>query len=570
MKASRIVLVLVLLAALAFWLLPRGGGPTIEEGSILALDLEGDFVEAADPPLLSRLMGDRRRAFVSVLSELRKAERDERIAAVVIRVRDLQIGWAQAQEIRDAIRSVRGAGKKTLAYLELASFGANLEYYVATSADEVHAAPGTRAPVVGLAAEYLFLGGLFESVGVELEVERIGRYKTAADTLAGTEMSDAHREMAEALLDSIDEQFVGGIAEGRGLSPDFVRTAIDSAPADPEEMVSLGLIDAVSFFDQVVEAAGGGPLLEGKDYAGVGLEELGIVPAAQFALVYGSGNVVVGRGQVSPGGSPVLASDTVSEALEDAAEDDSIDAIIFRIDSPGGSALASDVVWRATQLARAEGKPLIASFSDVAASGGYYVAAGADAVVASEGSITGSIGVFALRPVIRDLLDRLDVGVEGLTRGAHADLLLASRPLSEPTRERLRSQIDSVYQQFLGRVSTGRGLETAEVDAVGRGRVWTGAQAAEIGLVDELGGLRTAVDQGKEALDLDPDADVVLIPYPKPRSLVQQLDDALRRVALEAAPRLPLPRPLEGLLALLETTPTGAPALVPSFWIDIR
>ncbi len=568
MKRLGCALLLALIALIAASLY-FGRGPAIEPGSTLVVELAGDYVEGAPPPLLLRLASAPQQSFLSLLSRLRVAERDERLAAVVFRVRDLEIGWAKAQELRDAIAALSRAGKRTLAYLELEAFGANLEYYVASAANGIHIAPGTTAPVVGLAAEYLFLGGLWEKFGVELEVERVGDYKTATDFLAGREMSEAHREMAEALLDSIDSQFVAGIAEGRGLDEPAVRAAIDAAPVRAEEMLALGLIDGVSHFDEVTGAVRDAPVVEPEDYAQVGPADVGIDPVARVALVYGSGAVTVGEGTSSPTGAPILASDTVSQALEEAAEDDSIDAIVFRIDSPGGSALASDSVWRATQKAQESGKPLLVSMSDLAASGGYYVAAGADFVFANPGTLTGSIGVFVLRPVLRDLYAKLGIGVAALTRGTHADLLVASRPLSPASRERLRREVDSIYDLFVERVAAGRRLPPEQVDAIGRGRVWTGAQAAELGLVDGLGGLRAAVDRAKQALELAADADVELVLYPRPKSLAEQIDELLRRAALAALgahPAAELARRLEPWwLASL-----GSPALLPPFAVEIR
>jgi protease-4 len=568
-KLRRIFIVVVLLA-LALWFLVPEFEPSVEPGSVLVLEIGGTYVEASESPLLSRLFGDGRRSFVDLLSELRKAQRDDRLAAVVLRVRNLDVGWGKADEIRSAVQDLNAAGRRTLAYLEVESLGANLEYYVATGAQAIHAAPANRSALVGLAAEYLFLGGMFQKIGVDLEFERIGRYKTATDLFAATGMSEAHREMAGALLDSVNAQFIEGIAAGRKLTPDFVREAIDHAPVTSEEMQSLGLIDGIAYYDQIIEELGGGPVILGSDYAAVDPATVGFNPVAQFALVYGTGMVVTGDGSSTRSGQPVLASDTVSAALKEAAEDDGISAIIFRIDSPGGSALASDLVWRATQQARESGKPLIASFSDVAASGGYYVAAGADAIVAPAGSFTGSIGVYVLRPVLRGLLDKLGIGVEGLTRGAHADLLLASRPLTAETRGRLRDDIESVYKLFVERVAAGRDMSTERVDQLGRGRVWTGIQAMESGLVDEVGGLRTAVERAKASLGLDADADVALIAYPQPKSLAEQIDDALRGIAASSAPELPLPGIARNLLAWLVAVPEGAPALLPPFFVEIR
>jgi protease-4 len=568
MRRVGCALLLVLLGlAIGSFFLSRA--PDVEPGSALVIQLQGRYVEAAESPLLARLTREARRPFVGLLSELRKAERDERIGTVLFRVRGLEIGWAKAQELRGAIRALRDAGKRTLAYLELESFGANLEYFVASAADAVHVAPGTTAPLVGLAAEYLFLGGLWEKLGVGIEVERVGDYKTAADFFAGREMSDAHREMADALLDSIDAQFVGGIAEGRRLSPAQVREAIDAAPVRAEELLERKLIDGVSGFADVVEVLGDPPLVEEADYARVPASDVGFDPVARLALVYGSGTVVVGDRSSSPTGDPVLASDAVAEALEEVAEDDSIDAVVLRIDSPGGSALASDHVWQATQKVREGDKPLIVSMSDLAASGGYYVACGADFVFAGPGTLTGSIGVFVLRPVLRDLYEKLDVGVESLTRGAHADLLLGSRPLSEATRARLRDEVGSIYALFVERVADGRGLSPEQVDAVGRGRVWTGAQAVELGLVDGLGGLREAAARARMELELDPEADVEWIVYPKPRTLAEQIDDVLRGAAARAAglyPGAELVRRLEPWWTL----PANAPVLLPPFAVEIR
>jgi protease-4 len=265
-----------------------------------------------------------------------------------------------------------------------------------------------------------------------------------------------------------------------------------------------------------------------------------------------------------------MASDAVADALEAAADDPDIDAIIFRIDSPGGSVLASDIIWRSVEVAKKSEKPLIASFSNVAASGGYYVAAGADAIVAPPGCVTGSIGVFALRPVLGGLLDKLDINVERMTRGKHADLLITSQPLSAETAAILDREIEAIYRLFLERVATGRKLDLQEVDAIAQGRVWTGEQAMERGLIDELGGLSEAVSRAKRALDLDADADVALMPYPEANTLAQQLTDTLWRISLEAVQVSPLIDLVERVQTWFDAAPMGAPALVPPFMLDIR
>ena len=266
----------------------------------------------------------------------------------------------------------------------------------------------------------------------------------------------------------------------------------------------------------------------------------------------------------------MLASTTVARAIDEASQDEDIEAILFRIDSPGGSALASDIVWRATQRARERGVPVVASLSDVAASGGYYVAAGADKIVAQRGTLTGSIGVFVLRPIVGGLFDKLGIGVEALTRGAHADLLLSTEPLSPGARSRMREEVRAVYDLFVSRVAAGRDMEPAAVDAVGRGRVFTGEQAYEAGLVDALGGFRDAVREAKLAAGLAEDADVTLVPYPPPQPLAEQLMETLGVRVAALAPRLPHPAPVAAMLDTLTILPTGTPLLLPPFFPEIH
>jgi protease-4 len=293
-------------------------------------------------------------------------------------------------------------------------------------------------------------------------------------------------------------------------------------------------------------------------------------------LIYGTGTVVQGGSDGSAlRSSPVFASETLSRAILDAAEDPEIAAIVLRIDSPGGSALASELIWRAIDRARDMGKPVIASFSDVAASGGYYVASAADVIVADPGTLTGSIGVFALRPVIGGLLEKLEIGIDSITRGRHADFLLSSKKMSPASMARLQTSVLDTYQLFLARVADGRGLSIERVDEIGQGRVWTGRQALEIGLVDELGGLHTAVRRAKEAVDLAPTDDVYLIPFPRQKSMFVQLVEAFQQTMIRVADSgmvWPggLPAPLRQIADWTRDLPSGTPLLIPPAIIEIH
>ncbi len=571
MKRLRWWLLAGVAAVIAASLLWRGGAG-VEPGSWLAVDLEGRYLES-EVPAVQRLLGRRAHTLASQLSELGKAERDARLEGVLLRVRGLDVGWGKAQDLRRAIQRLRDKGKRTVAYLEIEQYGANVEYYVASAADAVYVAPGTRSPFVGLAAEHLFLGGLFEKLGVQLEYERIGKYKAAVESFAERSMSDANREMSNALLDSISSQFLADIAASRGLTAEELAATVDRGPSSPRELEAQRLIDGAAFEDEILEKEGRPKLVEADAYEKVDAASVGFAPQATFALIYGTGAVVLGEGSASPMGSPVMGSAAVAEAFEQAAASPDVRAIVFRIDSPGGSPLASDLIWQALRKARAKGKPVIASLSDVAASGGYYVAAGADKIVAQPGSLTGSIGVFVIRPMVAGALEKLGIGFETMQRGRLADLLLSTRPLSPEARERVRDEVRGVYQQFVSRVAEGRHLDPEKVDGVGRGRVWTGAQALEAGLVDELGGLREAVQAAKRAVDLPVDADVVLVPFPAPKPFLVQLREALQGALVartESLVEAALPRGARVALDALRELPTGVPVLIPPVFAEVH
>lgn len=557
------LLIVGLLGAL-WW---GGRPPSLEPGSVVMMKLQGGYTDVAVSPL-ARLMGRPGGSLTVLLGELAKIELDDRVETVVFRIRSLELGWGRAEELRDAIVRLGEKGKKTIAYLEIEGFG-NGSYLVATGAQRIVAAPGHRNPFVGLAAEYLFLGGFFEKLGIEIEYERIGRFKSAVESYAKEEMSDANREMTTSLLDSIESRFHTLIAQGRGLEVEEVKAIVAQAPTGGEFMQELGLIDEIQPWYEFQDQWESGKRVGLGTYAQIPLEALGFEPEATFALVHGSGPVLIGEGRYS-GSSSILASDTVASAIIDASEDPEIDAILFRINSPGGSALASDIVWQAVERAKTK-KPVVASFSDVAASGGYYVAAGANKIVAEPTTYTGSIGVFVLKPVLGGLFDKLGVGVEVMTRGPHADLLLSSRRLDAETREVLRDDVQSVYDLFVSRVAAGRSMSPEEVDALARGRVWTGAQAKENGLIDRLGGLRVAAIEARKLIGLAEDAPVVLVQYPPPRPLIQELAEALGNASVALrTPKLPLPSPLNELLRFVAELPAGTPLAVPPGWLTIR
>ncbi|MBW1881937.1 MAG: signal peptide peptidase SppA [Deltaproteobacteria bacterium] len=566
--------ILLLLLALGVYFVSRVFSPSapveIAEGSTLVLELGGGYVEAAAASPLARLAGDDTRPFLGLLSMFRVAERDDRISTVVLRIAPMKIGWGKADEIREAIARLRAKGKHTVAHLEIANFSANRELFIASAANEIYVSPGSALPLVGLAAEYLFLGGFWEKLGIEFDVAKAGRYKSAVEVYSERTMSDASREMANSLLDDTYRRFVEALASGRQLTTAAVLEAINLGSVRSQRLEALGLIDGEQHLDQLLEAYG--EVVTHSDYQRVDPGDIGFDAKAEIALIYGSGTVVQGEAGNSPlSSAPVFASETISRAIIEAAEDPDMAAIVLRIDSPGGSALASELIWRAAQRARALGKPVIASFSDVAASGGYYVASAADAIVSNPGTLTGSIGVFALRPALGGLLDKLDIGVEWLTRGRHADFLLSSEKMSPAALARLQTSVLDTYQLFLTRVAEGRGLSREQVDEVGQGRVWTGAQALEAGLIDELGGIYTAVRRAKEAIGLSADDDVYLVPFPARKTLGEQLMQVFQLTAIRVSGSgFEWPAPLDQLQAWTRNLPSQTPLLIPPIMVEIR
>jgi len=355
-------------------------------------------------------------------------------------------------------------------------------------------------------------------IGLEPDFAKRHEYKNAVDVFTETGFSEPHREATERLLESQLEQLVAGIAAGRGLAPERVRALADDGPYEAEEAVEAGLVDALAFRDEVYAEATGadGTLLYLARFARRARpKDLKKLP--RVAVIQVSGAIAPGRNGVKPGlpPGPGTGSDTATAAIRDAVADPNVKAIVLRVDSPGGAVGASEAIWREAAVARAAGRPVVASMGAVAASGGYYVAMGADRIVASPGTITGSIGVFSGKFVTAVVRRRLRLATEVLRSNPNADMFGAQAPFTPTQRAKLDTSLDKVYATFTARVAEGRGLSAEAVDAAARGRVWTGADAAERGLVDVLGGFATAVREAKVLAGLGAEDPVAVIAFPK-------------------------------------------------------
>jgi protease IV len=500
---------------------------------VLTADLTRDLPEGASEEQVVRLLVGSRPTLRDFLDAVEAAGNDPRVKVLLARVGEDELGLAKVQEVRDAITAFRSKGKLALAFADsFGEFGPGTRpYYLATAFDEIWLQPMGNVGLTGLYADSPFLKGTLDLLGVVPQFDHREEFKTAMNLLTETKMTPAHREEIEALLTSVAGQITRGIALGRKLSEPEVRSLIDRGPFLAQEAVPAKLVDRLGYRDEVLAHA--------RARAGSGAEPMGIATyldraghphreGSTIALIYGSGLVVrSGRGASPLAGSNVMAATQLARAFRAAVRDPSVRAILLRIDSPGGSAVASESIWREVVFARERGKPVIVSMGDVAGSGGYYVAAAADKIVAEPATLTGSIGVLAGKPVVADLLRKIGVSTDSAQVGANAAMFSLTSEFSAFAHARLEAFLDETYKGFKDHVATGRRLTEEEVEAVAKGRVWSGEDAKAHGLVDELGGYETALRLAKQAANLAPDAPFTLTVFPREESLPELIYNRL-------------------------------------------
>jgi protease IV len=500
---------------------------------ILTADLTRELPEGSTEDPLRRLVFGSTPTLRDTLDAIEAAGNDARVKVLLARVGEDELGLAKIQEIRDAISGLRAKGKLALAFADsFGEFGPGTRpYYLASAFDEIWLQPLGNVGLTGLYADSPFLKGTLDILGITPEFDHREQYKTAMNILTESKMTAAHREEVEALLGSVSGQIVHGIAQDRKLSENDVRAAIDRGPLLAQEAVQAKLIDRLGYRDEVIahahaRAGSGAEMLSVGTY----LDRTGRPhrEGSTIALIYGSGLIVRSGDGASPlTGSKVMSAAEITRAFRAAVRDASVRAILFRIDSPGGSAVASETIWREVAFARERGKPVIVSMGDVAGSGGYYVAAGADKIVAEPATLTGSIGVLAGKMVVSDLLKKIGVSTDSAQIGANAAMFSPTEDFSERGRARLEAFLDETYKGFKDHVATGRHMTEEEVEAVAKGRVWTGEEAKARGLVDELGGYAAALRLAKQAANISPEAPVTLTVFPRETSLAELFYDRL-------------------------------------------
>jgi protease-4 len=523
--------VIASVTGIAFVYLLVSRGPSIEDDSTLVLRPGGELQETVPDDVVGQLIGRNVTTVRSVVDSLRLAKRDPRITGVLIVPSSFESPfWAKVQELRDAVLDFRKSGKIVVAFLE---YGGDREYYLASAADRVFLLPTSALDLTGVASYEVFLRGTLDKLGAYPDFLQIGAYKTAVNQLTEKGFTPAHREMTEALNADMYAQLVRGIAGARNKTEAEIRQLLDQGPFAPEDAVRTGLVDALAYEDQlddrVPQLRQGGEMrrVEGNDYQRVTPRSLGVRPQSRIALVYASGVIASGKSGYDPGNGVVVGSDTFVEQLRRLRNDDAIKAIVLRVDSPGGSSVASDVMWRELMITRDQkpSRPLVISMSDLAASGGYYISVPGHVIVAQPGTLTGSIGIFAGKFVIDSTLNKVGVATQTVKSGKNADIYSPFARFSPEQREKVGQYMEGFYKSFITKVADGRHSTPDRIDAVAQGRVWTGAQAKDRGLVDALGGLDTAVSIAKERAHIPADEEVELVVYSARRSFFEAITE---------------------------------------------
>jgi protease-4 len=507
----------------------RGSQPVVRDNSVLALKVDGELPDYVPDTLARRFFGDDTQSLTNLVEQLRKAKVDKRINGVLLEINLLGAGWGKAEELRDTIADFRRSGKPIYAYIEV---GTNKEYYIATAAERVYVAPSGDLYINGFAADVMFFRGALDKLGVYPDTFQIGKYKNAPDQFTRKEMTKEHREVVDSILDDLFNRFVNTVAETRKKSPDEVRALIDNAPLSAKEAQNAGLIDGTNYRDEVenelkkrlgYKDTDELNVTKAETYREVTPESLGLNRGERVAVIYASGEIWPGKSGNSAMGGQSVGSDTMVKAINEAARDKSIKAIVIRVDSPGGVHYASDTIWHAVEVARQK-KPVVVSMGDLGASGGYYISCNANKIIAEPSTYTGSIGIFAGKPVMKGLYDWLGITNQYVLRGKNAGMFRETEKFTPEERAKFETSIKSkYYDEFVPKVAKGRGRDPEYIDSIAQGRVWTGAQAKERGLIDDFGGLDKAVEVAGELAGIPADKGIRRVILPRPRGIFDKL-----------------------------------------------
>lgn len=505
----------------------------IKDNSILVLKLNNEILDRGSSNPLSdfnpaTMQTESKLGLNDIIKSIQAAKSDSKIKGIFLKPSFIRAGLSTTYEIREALKDFKTSGKFIISYSDLYS---QKSYFLSTVSDKVYLQPEGLVEMRGLAAQMMFFKNALKKLGLEPEVIRHGKYKSAIEPFTEEKASDSNREQVQQMANSIWTSILTGIAEERGITVKKLNQLADSLTIDSDEAaLKEGLVDGLKYYDEILaELKDSLSIDQSKDISSVSLSKYietvkldsqldDAFNKDKIAVIYAGGNIVPGQGS-----DDNMGGDKIGRAIRKARRDSSIKAIVLRVNSGGGSALASEVMWREVKLA-AETKPLVVSMGDAAASGGYYIACPANHIVANPTTITGSIGVFGLMFSGKEMLDNIGITTDVVKTNAHSDIGNFSRTLHAKEKEKLQKGVEEVYDNFISHVAEGRSQDKSYVDSIGQGRVWTGTDALEIGLIDELGGLSTAINSAKTRAGL---SNFTIISLPEEKDPFEQIFGSL-------------------------------------------
>ena len=526
MKITLLVLAILISVGVFYYLLLSSfmeSAPPISRDSYLELNIYGEIPERSYSDPFSRIFTSEPPSMEGLLDCINKAAIDPKIKGIVLRPLGSSIGWGKIEELRDALFQFQETGKPVYVYLEMAG---NRDYYLSLTGDMIFGSPTGMLMINGLLGGSYFIKGTFDKIGVEADFIAHGKYKNAPDIFTRSDMSPAQREVINSILDDYFGRYVKSIGEERDLDQETVRKLINRGMYTISDAVEKGLADTVMYFnefkDYLKKMNGRSPrFVSYGRYKKIPMSKLGVKAHKTIAIIYCSGTIVSGVGDdMSDDG--MIISDGMANTIREVANDNNIKGIVLRVDSPGGSGIASDIIWQEVFEARKK-KPVIVSVSDMAASGGYYISVSADSIVCEPSSLIGSIGVFAGKFSLKDLYKKLGINKVEIPRGENSDIFSEHNKFSDEQRTLIKQGIDEFYQIFVDKVAEGRVMTDEEVDAIGQGRVWTGDQAVKNGLVDKIGGIKTAINMVKKMCGIPEGQAVYVRRLPRQKSLLDRL-----------------------------------------------
>jgi len=519
-RRAIIIIVLAVFLVILFFAAMKPSRLSLPSNAVLVIDATGQIEEQRSPDLFSAFSGFTTPVLHDYVDAIDAAAKDSHIAGLVVRIAPLETGWGKLEEIRGHLLAFRKSGKPSICYLGYDGIG-NPEYYLASACQQIWLVPTAPVSIRGMMAEALFFRGTLDKLKVVPEFYHIAEYKTAGNTFTEKQFTPAHKEEVEGLLHSIYDLYLNDASKARGMDRAQFEALLNRGPFSSSDAVTNKIVDRLGYWDQLQDyfkgrAQGWNPVSLNRYRSSISNDG-----TVNIAVVHASGLIVSGDSGSTPGGGSVMGGDSVAADLRAARKDYSIKAIVLRVDSGGGSVVGSEVIRREVELAN-QVKPVVVSMSDVAASGGYWIAAPARKIVADPGTITGSIGVLIGKFNVSGLYALLGMSTDSVATSDNATMFSAQQNFTPAQRAYIQKSLNDTYADFTKGVAQGRKMTVEAVDKIGKGRVWSGVQAKEIGLVDELGGLDRAIEIAKQLSNIPAGESVHIVRYPEEKSFFEQ------------------------------------------------